>query len=175
MNKIRDLLLIPLIILGVWAAIKWYKTPAFSNGADVPEFVGYLPDRDSIRLSDFKGQLILLDFWGSWCGPCRAKNKELVNIYNKYKDVTFEKESKFDIISIGIETNKERWLAAIEKDGLVWPNHVSDLNRLNDHIALLYGVREIPTTYLLDGEHNIIGVNLNEAQMDEILTHRLKK
>ena len=152
MNKnLKELIAIPVIFLLVWGAIKLYRAPAYSNGTPAPDFVGYKMDGDSIRLSDFKGQMILLDFWGSWCGPCRQENVTLVRIYNKYKNATFQKESKFDIISVGIETRKKYWLNAIEQDGLVWPNHVSDLKRLNDHVALLYGVREIPTTYLLDG------------------------
>ena len=79
---------------------------------------------------------------------------------------------KFDIISIGIETQKKNWLGAIQKDKWVWPNHVSDLNRLNDHVAVLYGVKEIPTTYLLDGNRNILKVNPTAQDLDEILTQR---
>jgi len=172
MKGLKELLLIPVIGLLVWLAIQWYRIPSQSNGDMAPDFVGYMANGDSLRLSDFKGQMVLLSFWGSWCGPCRQHNKGLVELYHKYKDRQFEKESKFTILSVGIETNKQRWLNAIEKDGLVWPNHVSDIKRLKDHVALLYGIKEIPNTFLIDGNGQIIGVNLLEERIDEILAHR---
>lgn len=175
MKKLRELLLIPVIFVLVWGATKWYKMPGQSNGAVAPDFVGYKPDGDSLRLSDFKGQLVLLDFWGSWCGPCRVFNQDLVAIYNKYKDAKFEQESKFTIISVGIETNRDAWLNAIVKDGLVWDTHVSDVKRLYDHVALLYGIKEIPNSFLIDGDGMIIGVNLIKEKLDEILAHRQAK
>jgi thiol-disulfide isomerase/thioredoxin len=175
MNKVKDLLLIPVIFLVVWLAIKWYKMPGQSSGAMAPDFVGYLANGDSLQLSDFKGDLVFLDFWGSWCGPCRAYNKGLVEIYQKYKNTKFKKERKLTIISVGIEIQKNYWLTAIQQDGLVWPNHVSDINRLYDHVALLYGIKEIPNTFLIDGNGQIIGVNLLEEKLDEILAQRSQK
>ncbi len=175
MRKIKELLIIPVIILLVWLAVLWYRIPGQSNGAMAPDFVGYLPDGDSLQLSDFRGDLVFLDFWGSWCGPCRQYNKGLVKIYHKYKNTTFQKEDKLTIISVGIETKKSRWLAAIEKDSLVWPHHISDLERLYDHVALLYGIKEIPNTFLIDGTGQIIGVNLKEEELDEILAQRSQK
>jgi len=168
----KELLLIPLIILIVWGAKKLYQAPAFSNGVPAPDFVGYKPNGDSLRLSNFEGQLVLLEFWGSWCGPCRQHNKKIVPLYHKYKDAKFKNATKFNIISVGVETQKKRWLAAIKKDKLVWDNHISDIKRLNDHVALKYGVREIPTSYLLDANRQIIGVNLSGEELDEILTQR---
>lgn len=171
----KDWIIYPAIFLFVLLGLKWYRTPNFSNGGAAPNFVGYLPNGDSLQLDDFKGDLVLLDFWGSWCGPCREANVHLVELYDKYKDAKFRKENRFVILSVGIETKKTRWLNAIKKDNLYWPYHVSDLKRLNDHVALLYGIKEIPTTYLIDGEQQIIGVNLSDIKLEELLTHRLQK
>jgi len=175
MKKLKELLLIPLIMFLVWGAIKIYRIPGQSQGSMAPNFVGYLPDGDLLRLSDFKGQLVLLDFWGSWCGPCRQHNQKLVPIYKKYQGIKFQDESSFTVLSVGIETNKKRWLAAIKKDNLEWPNHVSDIKRLEDHVALAYGIKEIPNTFLIDGTGKIIGVNLSIEKLDEILAKRSQK
>lgn len=172
MKQLKSLLLLPIIFLLVWLGIKWYRIPGAKVGADAYNFVGYLPNGDSLELNDFKGKLVLLEFWGSWCGPCRIANKELVPLYHKYKDARFKDAAGFEVISVGIETNKDRWLAAIKKDGLVWPHHVSDIKRLNDHVALLYGIKEIPNTFLIDQTGKIIGVNLTYQKIDEILTRR---
>ncbi len=174
LKKIKELLWLPMIIAIVWGGLQWYRAPKFSQGNKAPDFVGYLPEGDSIRLSSFEGDLVLLDFWGSWCGPCRQHNRSLVKIYAKYKDKDFGNGGRFQIISLGMETNKKRWLSAIEKDQLIWDMHVSDIKRLDDHVALLYGVREIPTTYLVDAEQNIIATNPTEEQLDEILTQKLQ-
>ncbi len=162
----------PLLFALIWGGIKIYKTPDQKQGVAAQNFVGYLPSGDSIQLSDYKGQLVLLDFWGSWCGPCRQHNKSLVKLYKKYSQATFEGGRKFHIISVAMETNKARWLGAIEKDGLEWPAHVSDLQRLKDHVAVLYGVREIPATFLIDEEGMVIAVNPEEETIDNWLAKR---
>lgn len=175
MKKLKELLLIPVIFFLVWGAVKIYRIPGQSNGSMAPDFVGYMANGDSLRLSDFEGQLVLLDFWGSWCGPCREHNKELVPLYKKYQGIKFENETAFTVISVGIETNKSRWLAAIKKDGLEWPNHISDIKRLEDHVALAYGIKEIPNTFLIDGTGKIIGVNLRVEKINDILANRRQK
>lgn len=155
------------LTLLVWGAWQWYKAPAFSEGQKAPDFVGYLENGDSIRLSDFEGKYVLLDFWASWCGPCRRKNPELVRIYERHKT------QAFTIISVGLEARKAPWLQAIAQDGLRWPYHISDIQRMDDHVARLYSVREIPTTYLLSPDRQVIGVNLDFESMDALLTQKL--
>jgi peroxiredoxin len=106
-----------------------------------------------IKLSDFKGKVVLLEFWGSWCAPCREANPELVKIYNEFKDKGFE------ILGVGAETKRETWLKAIEKDKLTWPN-VTDLKGDKNMAALIYGVSYYPTNFLIDKTGTIIARDL---------------
>ncbi len=152
-----------------------YRVPGQSIGSIAPDFVGYMPNGDSLRLSDYREQLVFLDFWGSWCGPCREYNKDLVDVYREFKNTRFSNENNFSVISVGVETDRSRWLSAIEHDELVWEEHISDLDRFYDHVALLYGIKEIPNNFLIDGDGEIIGVNLRIDQLDEILTYRSQK
>ncbi|MCH2022200.1 MAG: TlpA family protein disulfide reductase [Saprospiraceae bacterium] len=175
MKKVKDLLLIPLVFVVIWLSFKWYRMPGQSIGSIAPDFVAYMPNGDSLRLSDYRNQLVFLDFWGSWCGPCREYNKGLARVFEEFKNSNFSYEKQFSVISVGIETDRSNWLLAIENDNLDWEEHVSDLNRLYDHVALLYGIKEIPNNFLIDGDGKIIGVNLRIDQLREILTYRRQK
>ncbi len=165
-----------LIVLGVLFVIGryLYMKPKYIQGEVAPNFINYLPSGDSIQLSDFKGQFVLLDFWGSWCPPCRAESPDLVALYKKFHDAKFKDISNFEIISVGIEKSKKRWLAAIKKDNLYWPYHVSELQRLKSKTARLYGVNEIPTKYLINKDGYIISVNPTFEELDKILTKHLE-
>ncbi len=116
-----------------------------------------------ISLTDFKGKVVLIDFWASWCGPCRKENPNVVNLYKKYKD------AGFTVLSVSLDKDKAPWLAAIEKDGLIWPNHVSDLKYWQNEAAKMYQVSSIPFTVLVDKEGNIINTNLRGEQLEQTL------
>ncbi len=128
-------------------------------GGTPPDFTMNTPEGESMSLSDLRGKVVLLDFWASWCGPCRRENPNVVNAYQKYK------EKGFDVFSVSLDSNKDRWQAAIEKDGMVW-HHVSDLKKWQNEAAQLYGVRSIPHTILLDREGRILAKNLRGAQLE---------
>lgn len=168
MKKLRPYLPFLALVIGA-LAVYWYRTPAYGSGQQAPDFVGYLPNGDSVHLSDFKGKMLLLDFWGSWCGPCRRANKDLVYLYDK-----FAPSGKFEILSVGIDEKKDRWLAAIQKDNLYWKYHVSDLKGFNDHVAKLYGVRSIPTTFLLDANGQILGVKMNKSALETAIQEGIR-
>jgi peroxiredoxin len=107
----------------------------------------------NVSLSDFKGKVVLLDFWGSWCGPCRKNNGELVKIYNEYKDKGFE------ILGVAADGDSAQWLGAIKKDGLTWEN-VTDFNGPKNKAAIIYGIYKFPTNYLIDQSGTLIAMDL---------------
>ncbi len=115
------------------------------------------------KLSDFKGKVVLLEFWASWCMPCRQDNPNLVNTYNKFKT------NGFEIFAVSLDDNKENWLKAIQKDGLTW-EHVSDLNGRNNKAALLYRINGIPENMLIDKNGLIIARNLRGESLDKKLS-----
>jgi peroxiredoxin len=122
------------------------------------------PDGKILSLSDYRGKYILLEFWASWCGPCRRENPNLVQTYNEFKDKGFE------IFGVSCDANEADWKKAIEKDGLIWPQ-VSELKGGEDSASLIYGVFEIPTNYLIDRQGKIIAKNLR----GENLTNKIKE
>ena len=116
-----------------------------------------------MTLSSLQGDVVLLDFWASWCGPCRKENPNVVRLYNEYN------EKGFTVFSVSLDESREPWIKAIEADNLSWPNHVSDLNGWQSPAAALYGVNAIPATFLLDAEGRIIAKNLRGVQLEQKL------
>ncbi len=128
-------------------------------GGEAPDFSGQSPDGETIALSDLRGKVVLIDFWASWCGPCRRENPNVVKMYDKYKDKGFE------ILGVSLDSSKDRWIGAIEQDGLTWP-HISDLKKWQSEYASLYGVRSIPHTVLLNAEGKIIARGLRGVMLE---------
>jgi len=143
-------------------------------GDQAPEMAFPNPNGDVVKLSDLRGKVVLIDFWASWCGPCRMENPNVVRIYNEYKDKKYTAGKGFEIYSVSLDQAKDRWVQAIEKDGLVWSSHVSDLRGWRAQGAALYGVNAIPMTFLLDGNGKVIAKGLRGAQLEAALKSLLK-
>ncbi|KAB1066251.1 peroxiredoxin family protein [Salibacter halophilus] len=147
-------------------------------GTDVgdlaPEINLPTPDGKEIALSDLRGKMVLIDFWASWCGPCRRENPNLVKAYEKYKDAEYENADGFTIYSVSLDKNKSSWEKAIEQDNLSWKYHVSDLNFWSSKPVSEYGVRAIPTNFLINEDGIIVAKDLRGAllhrTMDEYVT-----
>ncbi len=134
-------------------------------GKEAPDFEETKPDGSSMKLSDLRGSVVLLDFWASWCGPCRRENPMVVKLYEKYRS------EGFTVMSVSLDKNKQSWLDAIEKDRLSWPNHVSDLASWSSKAAKLYGVSGIPFTVLIDREGKIIQTKLRGLALENKLVN----
>lgn len=150
----------------------FYFKPKFINGEDVPNIKAQLIDGADFDLKQLTGKYVLVDFWGSWCGPCRQESPQMVELHQRFSDQSFKDASGFEIVSVAIETDEGRWRNAIERDGLDWPYHIGQFDRFSSPIAKEFGVREIPTKYLLNPKGQIIGVNLSFDEMTDLLASR---
>ncbi|GHT72627.1 hypothetical protein AGMMS50262_01890 [Bacteroidia bacterium] len=131
---------------------------ATAVGAIAPDFTQKDTNNKPVHLTDFRGKYLLIDFWASWCGPCRRENPHVVRSYQKYKDKNFE------ILGVSLDNNKQAWLNAIAKDQLTWPQ-VSDLNGWQNAVAVQYQIFSIPKNLLLDPNGVIIAKNLRGEEL----------
>lgn len=165
-----------------------YEFVAVENRQNAPDIQLPNPEGKKYSLSGLKGNVVLLDFWASWCGPCRRENPNVVNVYKKYKDKGFTvfsvsldgldsrtkaRFSSQEQIDKQMERQKKRWINAIKQDGLLWEYHVSDLKKWESDPARAYGVNSIPRTFLIDRDGKIAAKNLRGAQQIEDALQKL--
>lgn len=136
------------------------KQPAGMEGNLAPDFSGPTPSGENLSLKSKMGKVTIVEFWASWCRPCRVENPNLVRTYNKYHDKGLE------IVAVSLDKDKASWEKAIADDGLTW-NHVSNLKYWQDPIAKLYGVRAIPASFVLDAEGRIVAKGLRGDALDQ--------
>lgn len=147
---------------GKLAQQKLMQINGTSIGKKIMEFVQNDPNGKPVNIRDFEGKYVLIDFWASWCGPCRMENPYVVAAYNKYKD------KGFTILGVSLDQNKNAWLKAIEKDGLTW-THVSDLKGWSNEVAQAFGISSIPQNILIDKQGIIIAKNLRGTALESKL------
>jgi thiol-disulfide isomerase/thioredoxin len=143
-------------------------------GDKAPEIAMNDPNGKELKLSSLRGNVVLIDFWASWCGPCRRENPNVVRVYNKYHSAKFKDAKGFEIFSVSLDANAAAWQEAIERDALVWKYHVSDLKKWRNAAAQTYGVGSIPSSYLVDANGIVIAKNLRGSQLDVELDKLIK-
>jgi len=145
------------------------------EGEKAPDFTFQTLDGQTKKLSDLKGKVVLIDFWASWCKPCRKENPNIVKVYQEYKDESFKNGETFTVLSVSLDFKKPAWQKAIKDDQLEWPYHVSDLKGWRNEAAQLYNVKSIPQSYLVDGDGVIVAINLRGSELESKLRKLRKK
>lgn len=150
---------IPLFLLAAWFGGRyWYFTPSVSEAEIAADFTAVRADGQTFSLSDLRGGYVLLDFWGSWCGPCRRESPDLVKLNNEFGD-------RLTIVSIAIEKDSSSWQRARTQDARFWPHQVMDqtgsLKFLGGEVAGLYGVNKVPTNFLVGPEGEVVEVDVS--------------
>ncbi len=164
-----------LLVISFFAYDFFLKPPSFKVGASAPQFTANLIDDSKFDLSDLEGTYVLLDFWGSWCGPCIKEIPDIKEMYQSYHGKTFVDGSDFHIVSIALEKSDKYTKRIIKDRGLNWKHHIIDTNPIImvSSFAQLYDVKDLPSKFLINPKGEIIGNNLSVDEMRKLLDARL--
>ena len=164
-----------LIVVGFKVGKYFYLKPSTITGDKAAEVHGQLQDGSAFKLSDLQGQYVLLDFWASWCGPCRQSNPQLADLYARYHQQSFKDAGGFEIVSIGLDRSRGNWQNAIMQDGMSWPYQLMEPLGFDAPSAKAYTVRQIPTKFLINPQGMLMAVDPSLDEIDKLLEARLKK
>ncbi|MEE2700233.1 MAG: TlpA disulfide reductase family protein [Bacteroidota bacterium] len=167
-------ILITTLLYCVFATFSTGQEIGLNIGEKAPELAYNNPKGKVMKLSALKGKLVLIEFWASWCGPCRRENPNLVSLYQKYSKKNFKNGKGFEIYSLSLDSKQEAWVKAINKDQLFWQYHVSDLGGWQSEGSRKYGVSSIPSNVLIDGDGIIIAKNLKGPSLNRFLESQKK-
>jgi thiol-disulfide isomerase/thioredoxin len=172
----KKLLVALLLSCGITGAYAQYENRSIKVGQKAPELKFDSPAGDQLDLAKIsKDRVVLLDFWASWCRPCRNANPKLVELYNRYKDKEFKTAKKgFTIVSVSLDQKKEAWEKAISDDKLAWEYHMSDLGGWESKAAQLYGVQFIPQAFLVGPDGKVLATYQMAEQAEADLQKMLK-
>lgn len=160
-----------LLAAGSLLAHAQYENTKINVGQKAPELAFSNPTGKTLKLSEInKDRVVLIDFWASWCRPCRMANPKLVSMYNNYSTKKFKGAKKgFTVLSVSLDQNKDSWIKAIDADGLKWEYHMSDLGGWRSEAASIYGVQFVPQSVLVGPDGKVIGAYQTLEQAEEAL------
>tara|TARA_B100000886_G_C20415632_1_gene489148 strand:- start:1705 stop:2217 length:513 start_codon:yes stop_codon:yes gene_type:complete len=166
--KIFNFFLVPLFLISCINI----NAQSINIGDKAPELAYNNPKEEILKLSSLRGKYVIIDFWASWCGPCRRENPNLVKTYNKFKNKRFLNGNGLEIYSVSLDNKYSSWLKAMTNDKMFWRYHVSDLKGWQSEGAAIYGVRSIPQTFIIDGNGFIIAKNLKGEDLNKFLNSK---